>query len=51
MILLYDLLLGKGIQCGGPIKRFLVHHKMELLVALHKITEENSRFLESSGIY
>jgi hypothetical protein len=47
MILLYDMLLGKGIQCGGPIKRFLINHKMELLAALHKI-EDNVGFLNSS---
>ena len=47
MILLYDMLLGKGIQCGGQIKRFLLDHKMELLAALHKI-EGNIGILESS---
>ena len=49
MILLYDLLLGKGIQCGGPIKRFLFQHKMELLVAFRKITEKISISDESTG--
>lgn len=47
MIILYDMLLGKGIQCGGQIKRFLLDHKTELLAAFHKI-EGNTGFLKSS---
>ena len=47
MVLLYDMLLGKGIQCGGPMKRFLADHKVELLAALHKI-DGNSGGFDSS---
>jgi len=30
MILVYDMLLGKGIQCGGPLKYFIMGYKEEL---------------------
>ena len=51
MVLLYDLLLGKGIQCGGPVKRFLLSHKVDLFNALRESTDNKSNFsVESSGI-
>ena len=51
MILLYDLLLGKGIQCGGPMKRFLVDHKKILLEAFMKSVERNSSLVQAPGMY
>lgn len=51
MVLLYDLLLGKGIQCGGPMKRFLVNHKVELLAAFRRSVDQNSGVVPSSGMY
>ena len=30
MVLVYDLLFGKGIQCGGPLKQAINRHKVEL---------------------
>ena len=52
MILLYDLLLGKGIQCGGPMKRFILNHKADLLIAFKENTKRNSDSLliGTSGI-
>ena len=34
MVLVYDLLFGKGIQCGGPFKRLLMNNKSDLKAAL-----------------
>lgn len=51
MVLLYDLLLGKGIQCGGPMKRFLINHKVELLAAFRSSVDRNSGVVQSSGTY
>ena len=50
MVLLYDLLLGKGIQCGGPLKRLLTSHKAELLTALKSSTKKHSKAVKSTGI-
>ena len=50
MVLLYDLLLGKGVQCGGPLKRFLTSHKVELLTALKNSTKMHSKSIKSTGI-
>ena len=48
MVVLYDMLLGKGIQCGGLIKRFLSNHKVELMTAFRDSAERSS-IMESSG--
>ena len=34
MVLLYDMLFGKGIQCGGPWKKAMNKHKVEILKCL-----------------
>ena len=49
MVLLYDLLLGKGIQCGGTLKRFLTSHKVELLTALKSSTKMHTESIKSTG--
>ena len=37
MILLYDFLFGKGIQCGGPWKQAILRHKTRLHAELIKL--------------
>ena len=37
MVLVYDLLFGKGIQCGGPLKPLLMKHKKCLKKALDSV--------------
>ena len=53
MVLLYDMLLGRGIQCGGPVKRFLRNHKGELLTAFEKSAKRNSdsQMIGTAGIW
>ncbi|XP_064400441.1 28S rRNA (cytosine-C(5))-methyltransferase-like isoform X2 [Halichondria panicea] len=42
MILVYDLVFGKGIQCGGPLKRFMMENKEKLKSALSNQDRVNS---------
>ena len=41
MVLVYDLLFGKGVQCGGPFKRLLMNNKSDLKAALASTTVDN----------
>ena len=42
LVLLHDLLYGKGVQCGGPLKHSVMRHKEDLRRSLRafKIQEE-----------
>ncbi len=42
MVLVYDLIFGKGIQCGGPLKRVMMKHKEELKLLLNNEDCSNS---------
>ena len=39
MVFLYDMLFGKGIQCGGPVKRTMNRHKVDILKSLEGAKE------------
>jgi len=49
MVLLYDMLFGKGIQCGGPVKRAMHRHKAEILKCLEG-AKERLRPLSQQGM-
>jgi len=38
LVLLYDFLLGKGICCGGPLKRMIHKHKAILMETFSEIS-------------
>jgi len=48
-VLLYDMLFGKGIQCGGPVKRVMHRHKAEILKCLEG-AKERLRPLSQQGM-
>lgn len=37
MVLVYDVLFGKGVQCGGKIKQAIHRHKTELKSVLSEL--------------
>ena len=57
MVLLYDMLFGKGIQCGGPWKKAMNKHKVEILKCLEgakqrmkPVTQKGTRVLKLTSI-
>jgi len=40
LVLLYDFLLGKGICCGGPLKKMIHKHKTILMETSSKISSK-----------
>jgi len=51
LVLLYDFLLGKGICCGGPLKKMIHKHKTILMETFSKISSrEISAAAVSPGI-
>ncbi len=49
MVLVYDLLYGKGIQCGGPLKRAVHNHKSELREAARRAQKDQPNQPEEKG--
>ena len=57
MVLLYDMLFGKGIQCGGPWKKAMKKHKVEILKCLEgakqrmkPVTQKGTHVLKLTSI-
>ena len=40
LVLLHDLLYGKGIQCGGPLKFLVKRHRADLICSLKTIRQD-----------
>ncbi len=47
MVMVYDLLYGKGIQCGGALKQAILRHREELRGAARRAQEERSKTPEN----
>ena len=41
LVLLHDLLYGKGIQCGGPLKFIVKRHRADLIHSLTILRQED----------
>ena len=50
LVLLYDFLLGKGICCGGPLKRMVHKHKVILKQLYLELSSKKSSAAATSPI-
>ena len=39
LVLLHDLLIGRGVKCGGPLKYYVTRHKEDLQYSLRAIKQ------------
>lgn len=43
LVLVYDLLFGKGVKCGGPLKQYITNHKKELQLSVTKCDDHRMK--------
>lgn len=39
LVLLHDLLIGRGVKCGGPLKYYVMRHRKDLQGSLRAIKQ------------